>query len=85
MVIVLLSLGGVAAVKLDMPWTEQIATSVTQSPAYLAMHEASEPAARVASGDVKYMRRWVSHQRTTQLLMLCSAGVALGLFYIMWK
>lgn len=83
--IVLLSLGGATAVKYDMPWTRPITKSVSESPVYLAVHEATRPAARVASGDIDYMQRWVLRQRTTQLFMLCSAGIAIGLFYIMWK
>ncbi len=85
MLVVLLSLGGVAAVKLDVPWVRQVTDTVGQSPTYLAVHDAVEPAARVASGDVDYVQRWVSRQRTTQLLLLCTVGVAVGLFYIMWK
>lgn len=83
--IVLLSLGGATAVKYDMPWTRPITQTVYENPVYLAVYKAAQPAARVAGGDLDYMQSWISRQRTTQLLMLCSAGIAVGLFYIMWK
>ncbi len=83
--IVLFSLGGLAVAKLDVPWIQQITRTIGESPAYLAVHEAVEPVTRVASGDVDYVRRWVVRQRITQLLLLCIAGVSIGLFYILWK
>ena len=83
--VLLFSLGGLAVVKLDVPWVQQITRTIGESPAYLAVHEAAEPVARVASGDVDYVRRWVVRQRITQLLLLCIAGVSMGLFYILWK
>lgn len=83
--IVLLSLSGAVAVKLEAPGTQAATQTIRQNAVYLAIHEAVQPAARMASGDLDYMGRWIHRQRTTQLLLLCSAGIALGLFYIMWK
>jgi len=83
--IVLLSLSGAVAVKLELPGTQQATQTIRENRVYLAVYEAVQPVTRVASGDLDYMERWINRQRTTQLLLLCTAGIALGLFYIMWK
>lgn len=45
--------------------------------------QVSEPAGRVASGDIRPIQRWVGRRSRAQLLLTCALGATAGVYFVM--